>query len=651
MIDPRQPLALHHVLWLVLSLALVAAPHAARLPWWVVALVATLGGWRAYLAHARNALPSRWLLLAIVIVATIGIYLNYRTIFGRDAGVALLVVMLGLKLLEMRSLRDAMLLIFLGYFLVITNFLYSQTILSGLYMLACVWIITATMMSLHYGRDEPPFRRQLRDSGVLLAQSVPLMLVLFLLFPRVSGPLWGLPQDAYSGVSGLSDTMSPGSLSSLSLSDAVAFRVQFESGIPPPNKRYWRGPVMFDFDGQTWSASRFIYGTPRFSNTGEPTSYVVTLEPHNKRWLFALDVPARAVPHSATGADFQIRSFSPVTNRMRYDMSSFLEYSYGTDENAMALHRARQLPAGFNPRTVELAQTLRRKVSDDRALMREILSMFREQSFFYTLTPPLLGRNPVDEFLFNTRRGFCEHYSSAFAVLMRAAGFPTRVVTGYLGGEVNELGDYLIVRQADAHAWVEVWFPDEGWVRVDPTAAVSPLRVEAGISAAVPRSDPLPMLVRGDFELLRQLRFTWDLMANSWNQWVLGYTPERQRQLLVGMGIDDTTWYTLTAIMLALAGIIVVILALFMLSRLRTHIADPARVVYLRFCEKLRRKGFARAAEEGPLDYAQRLERARPDLASPVLAITRLYVGLRYGSNSDPGMLGQLRQQVREFRA
>jgi hypothetical protein len=186
---------------------------------------------------------------------------------------------------------------------------------------------------------------------------------------------------------------------------------------------------------------------------------------------------------------------------------------------------------------------------------------------------------------------------------------------------------------------------------VDPTAAVSPLRVEAGISAAVPRSDPLPMLVRGDFELLRQLRFTWDLMANSWNQWVLGYTPERQRQLLVGMGIDDTTWYTLTAIMLALAGIIVVILALFMLSRLRTHIADPARVVYLRFCEKLRRKGFARAAEEGPLDYAQRLERARPDLASPVLAITRLYVGLRYGSNSDPGMLGQLRQQVREFRA
>jgi transglutaminase-like putative cysteine protease len=477
------------------------------------------------------------------------------------------------------------------------------------------------------------------------------MLVLFLLFPRVSGPLWGLPQDAYSGVSGLSDTMSPGSLSSLSLSDAVAFRVRFDSGIPPPNARYWRGPVMFDFDGHTWSTSRFIYGTPRVSKTGAPISYTVTLEPHNKRWLFALDVPARAVPHSATGADFQIRSFTPVTNRMRYEMASFLDYTYGTDENAMALNRARLLPPGSNPRTIELAQTLRREFPDDRALMREILSIFREQRFFYTLTPPLLGQNPVDEFLFNTRRGFCEHYASAFAVLMRAAGVPTRVVTGYLGGEVNELGDYLIVRQADAHAWVEVWFPDQGWVRVDPTAAVSPLRVEAGISAAVPRTDPLPMLVRGDFELLRQLRFTWDLMANSWNQWVLGYTPERQRQLLVGMGIDDTTWYTLTAIMLVLAAIIVVILALFMLRRLRTHVGDPARAVYLRFCEKLRRKGLARSADEGPIDYAQRLERARPDLASPVLAITRLYVGLRYGAHSDPGSLDQLRRHVREFSA
>ena len=651
MIDPRQPLALHHVLWLVVSLGLVTAPHATRLPWWVVALVATLGAWRAYIGYARHILPNRWLLLVIVVVATIGIYLNYRTIFGRDAGVALLVVMLGLKLLEMRSLRDAMLLIFLGYFLVITNFLYSQTILTGLYMLSCVWIITATMMSLHYGREEPPLRKQIPAAGLLLVQSVPLMLVLFLLFPRVQGPLWGLPQDAYSGVSGLSDTMVPGSLSNLILSDAVAFRVRFDADIPPPKQRYWRGPVMVDFDGHAWTASRFIYGSPQFSNTGAAITYSVTLEPHNKRWLFALDIPARAVPHSATGADFQIRSFSPVNNRMRYDMASFLDYTFGADENAMSLHRARQLPAGFNPGTLELAQTLRQKFRDDRALVREVLSMFRQQNFFYTLSPPLLGTNSVDDFLFRTRRGFCEHYASAFAVLMRAAGVPARIVTGYLGGEVNELGDYLIVRQADAHAWTEVWFSDEGWVRVDPTAAVSPLRVEAGISAAVPRSDPLPILVRGDFEVLRQLRFTWDLMANTWNQWVLGYTPERQRLLLTGMGIDDTTWYTLTVIMLVLAGVIVLVLAALMLRRLRTRTDDPARALYSRFCDKLRRKGLPRAADEGPMDYARRIEGARPDLASPIAAITTLYVSLRYGTDHSVSGLQQLRQYVKEFSA
>jgi transglutaminase-like putative cysteine protease len=651
MIDPRQPLAVHHVLWLLLSLALITTPHAARLPWWIVALVATLGTWRAYIAYGRHALPNRWLLLLIVIVATIGIYLNYRTIFGRDAGVALLVVMLGLKLLEMRSLRDAMLLIFLGYFLVITNFLYSQTIPSGLYMLACVWIITATMMSLHYGREEPPFGRQLRIGGVLLAQSVPLMLVLFLLFPRVSGPLWGLPQDAYSGVSGLSNMMTPGSISNLILSDAVAFRVKFDSEIPPAKQRYWRGPVMSDFDGQTWSASRFIYGSPQFTKTGKPINYEVTLEPHNKRWLFALDLPARAVPHSATGADFQIRSFSPVNNRMRYEMASFLDYSYGTDENSIALHRALQLPAEFNPRAVQLARTLRRKFPDDRMLVREVLAIFRNQNFFYTLSPPLLGRHSVDEFLFNTRRGFCEHYASAFAVLMRAAGIPSRVVTGYLGGEVNELGDYLIVRQADAHAWTEIWFADVGWVRVDPTAAVSPLRVEAGISAAIPRGEPLPILVRGDFAALRQLRFTWDLIANTWNQWVLGYTPERQRRLLIGMGIDDSTWYSLTVIMLALAGLIVVILATLMLRRLKVRAHDPVRKAYLHFCDKLRRRGLPCAADEGPVDYAHRLERVRPDLALPVGTITQLYVMLRYGAETSSAALQELRQRVKQFSA
>ena len=651
MTDPKQSVALRHLLLLVLSLAMVVAPHGARVPWWLIALAAVLAAWRIHLAHASLRLPSRWLTPLIVIAATFGVYFHYRTIFGRDAGVALLVAMLGLKLIETRTLRDTMLLIFLGYFLVITNFFYSQTILTALYMLASLLVITATMVGLHYAHAEPPFRAQLRIAGVLLAQSVPLMLVLFLLFPRVQGPLWGIPRDAFAGVSGLSETMSPGSLSELSLSDAVAFRVKFKKPIPETKHLYWRGPVMWDFDGRTWSTPRFLYGAPKFTASSEPIEYEVTLEPHNKRWLFALELPGKVPPRVQASADYQLYAFEPVINRMRYEMTSYLETSYGSDDGRYPIRRALALPDGYNPRALEYARTLRARFADDRALVREVLGMFRNENFFYTLTPPLLGEHPVDEFLFSTRRGFCEHYASAFTVLMRAAGIPSRIVTGYQGGEVNQLGDYLIVRQAEAHAWTEIWLKDRGWVRVDPTAAVSPLRVESGISAAVPLTDPLPLLMRGDFEFLRQMLLTWDLMANTWNQWVLGYTPERQRQFLSKVGLDDATWQTLSAILLCVTGLVVAVLAFLTLRQLRTRVHDPVKIAYLRFCNKLRRNGLPRDPAEGPVAYANRLGQSRPDLASAISAITRLYVSLRYGPEPDMLRLRELQRQIKQFNA
>ena len=651
MTDPRQAIALRHLLLLTLSLTMVAAPHAARLPWWLAALAAVLAAWRAYLAHARLRLPSRWLLLLVVITATLGVYFHYRTIFGRDAGVALLVAMLGLKLLETRTLRDAMLLIFLGYFLVITNFFYSQTILTALYMLACVWMITAVMVDLHYAHAEPPFRAQLRAAGALLAKSAPLMLVLFLLFPRVPGPLWGIPRDAFAGVSGLSDTMTPGSLSELTLSDAVAFRVKFASPIPETRHLYWRGPVMWDFDGRSWTVPRFLYGTPKFMPGSKPINYEVTLEPHNRRWLFALELPGRVPPRAQASSDYQLYALEPVIGRIRYEMTSYLESGYGAEEGRYAIRRALALPEGFNPRALELARALRAKFPDDRALVDEVLGMFRNQNFFYTLTPPLLGEHSVDEFLFDKKSGFCEAYASSFVVLMRAAGIPARIVTGYQGGEVNQLGDYLIVRQAYAHAWTEVWLKDRGWMRVDPTAAVSPLRVESGISAAVPLTDPLPLLMRSDFEFLRQMLLTWDLMANTWNQWVLGYTPERQRQFLAKVGIDDATWQTLAAILVCATGLIVAVLVVLTLRQLRTRVHDPVKVAYLRYCNKLRRKGLPRDPSEGPVDYANRLERLRPDLSPAIATITGLYISLRYGAEADMTGLRELQHRIRQFSA
>jgi transglutaminase-like putative cysteine protease len=519
-------------------------------------------------------------------------------------------------------------------------------------MFACTWVITTTMIGLHYARREPPLAARFRAAGILLAQSIPLMLVLFLLFPRVTGPLWGLPQDAYGGATGLSETMTPGSLSSLILSDAVAFRVKFDGTVPPPKQLYWRGPVMWDFDGHTWTAPRVLYGAPEFVAHSPPVSYEVTLEPHNKRWLFALDVPGKVPPRALASADFQLYAVQPVNNRIRYEMTSFLDYSYGQAEHGYAMRRALALPERTNPRTLAFARELRARHADERALVQAVLAKFRNEKFFYTLTPPLLVKeDTVDEFLFETRSGFCEHYSSAFAVVMRAAGIPARVVTGYQGGEVNVLGNYLIVRQAEAHAWTEIWLKNEGWIRVDPTAAVSPLRVESGISAGVPRTDPLPLLVRAEFEALRQLRFTWDLVANTWNQWVLGYTPERQRLLLSRVGIDDATWYSLTVVMLCATVVIIIILSAVMLRQLRSRVRDPVKVAYLRFCEKLQRAGLPRDPAEGPVAYSRRLAGARPDLAGAVAAITRLYVDLRYGSVPESAGLRELRLRVREFAA
>lgn len=643
-------LNLGQTLWLTASLVLVAAPHAARLPWWLTLLASVLVAWRLYVATMRLRLPHRAILLTIVAATTAGVYLHYGTVFGRDAGVALLVVMLTLKILEMKTVRDGMLLIFLSYFLVITNFLYSQTIPTAVYMLFCVWAITAGMVGIQYASARRGSGHQLRVAGAMLAQSVPLMLVMFVLFPRVQGPLWGMPSDSQRATSGLSDTMSPGSLSNLTLSEAVAFRAAFKSPMPQINRLYWRGPVLWEYDGRTWHAARPTYSEPKFDTTYLPVEYTVTVEPHGKAWLFALDLPGRLPSGAVATSDLQLISTRAVTTRLRYDMVSFLDYTYGREESPEMLDRALHLPAGSNPRTIAYAADLRRRNGGDRDFMQAVLATFNREGFVYTLQPPLLGEHPVDEFLFAARSGFCEHYASAFAVVMRAAGIPARIVTGYLGGEVNPIGAYLIVRQADAHAWTEVWLKDEGWVRVDPTAAVSPARVERGINAAVSAGGALPLFMRADLPLLRELRLTWDSLANSWNQWVLGYTPETQRAVLTRVGLDDATWRTLAALLLGITGVFTLVLALFTLRRLRVRVRDPVAIAYAAFCSKLRERGLARLPNEGPLAFADRVTAARPDLKEVVRGFTQRYVALRYAGESGVESIARLRKLARNFR-
>jgi len=562
--------------------------------------------------------------------------------------VTLLVLLATFKLLELRTARDATVLIYLSCFIIITNFFYSQSIPTATYMLATLIAVLATWVHMQTGTLA--LRPRLRIAIVMLLQAIPLSLIIFVLFPRVQGPLWGMPQDAYA-TTGLSDTMSPGSLSRLSLSDAVAFRVTFSTAVPPREQMYWRGPVMWAFDGTTWKHE--VYAAlqePRLEELAGPNEYTVTLEPHNKPWLFALEMPSRISLPAILTPDMQLLSRRPINARVRYNAASQLGYRLNVDEDPRQLRRALALPPGFNPRTRQLAAQWRAQYRDDDALVRAALAHFNREGFEYTLEPPLLGANSVDDFLFTTKQGFCEHYASSFVFLMRAAGIPARVVTGYQGGEFNELGGYYVVRQYDAHAWAEVWLRGRGWVRVDPTAAIAPDRIQSGLNAALPGSTALPFLVRTQSPLLLRLRLNLDALTNQWNQWVLGYDSERQFAFLTRMGMEDITWKKLAGNMLAGVGLLAGLFTLIMLRRLSVRQRDAAQAIYLKFCRKLAKHGIVRASHEGAQDFALRAAEQRPQEAAQIADITARYIALRYGDARGAVALRALRDAVRAFR-
>ncbi|MFA5242960.1 MAG: DUF3488 and transglutaminase-like domain-containing protein [Sulfuricella sp.] len=637
-----------NLLWLLLSLALATAPHLERLPLWVGPICLAMGLWRFGIMRTHGVLPRKWLLILTAFAATAGIFAHYHTLFGRDAGVALLVVMIALKLMEMKTLRDTMVVIFLSYFLLITHFFYSQSIPTALYLLLVVLITTATMIGYNHPLERFTFRPRLRLAGVMLLQAIPLMLVLFVFFPRV-GPLWGLPKDAYSGLSGLSDSMSPGAISRLIRSDAVAFRVKFDGPLPDNSQRYWRGPVLWDYDGRTWSTrNKPPAGTAQFLPLGKPISYAITLEPHDQRWLFALDLPAGLPPGSTASADFQILAPSPLHQRIRYSLTSYPSYRLGENLADDAWERALSLPGG-NPGAMQLAAQWRTSLESPRAIAQQALKMFREENFFYTLNPPLLGEQAVDDFIFGSRRGFCEHYAGSFVFLMRAAGIPARVVTGYQGGEPNPMGDYMIVRQSDAHAWTEIWLDGEGWVRIDPTAAVSPSRIETGIASALPAAELPPALMQLDTAWLMRMRLSLDLLNNNWNQWVLGYNQERQMRFLSSFHQGLGSWQNMTLAMLGGLASILLGISFWMLWRASRQAIDPVLAAYQKFCAKLARRGIVRASSEGAVDFAARASRTRPELARQIRQITRLYVTLRYGQRH-AAWLPILRKAVQRFK-
>ena len=637
------------------------APHALELPPWVIAVFAIGAIWRYACEAFQWYRPGRFVRFGMLLVVVAAVYRQFGTLLGRDPGIALLITLLGLKFLELKTLRDFVVSLFVFYLVILGGFLYSQSLWLGAWALLAVTASTAALLHLTQptGLNLP---QRLRLSGAMLAKALPLMVIVYMLFPRISGTLWGLPADAHSGLTGMPDMMQPGSIRNLSQSSEIAFRVAFDDTPPPARDLYWRGLVLAITDGHGWSRAQ-----PRaaeevsFVPLNESVRYHVTLEPNNKPWMPALDLPAVPPPGARYQTDFTLEHRAPIRERINYTLTSYTRYRTGALDRTERMG-ALQVPGNLSARTRALAEQWRQETSDPQQVARAALAYFRRENFVYTLSPPLLGNDPVDEFVFDARRGFCEHYASAFVTLMRAAGIPSRVVVGYLGGEFNTAGNYLIVRQSDAHAWAEIWLQDRGWVRVDPTGAIAPERIELGLDAvrrleqqglalgSLSNEAVLRALELGWFEhVARGARWYWDYTNLAWYRWVVDYGKERQERFLTTLGLDNISWGRL--ISLIGVGVLLALLVYAIILWRPKKSTDPAHVLYLRFCRKLARAGLMRAPHEGALDFAHRCVRQRPDLKDRVDGITARYVRYRYSKLGSVDELRALKREVTTFRA
>ena len=628
--------------WLFVAAAVTVAPHFLHQPPWLTALCTVLFAWAGWLWWRDQRLPGRWWLMLLVAGGCAAIAVEFRTLFGRDAGVALLVMLMGFKLLELKSRRDAVVVVTLGYFLLLTHYFYSQAIATGLWLLAALWIVTATLIRIH-GGTAATLRGSLRHAAVLGGQALPFMLVLYLLFPRVAGPLWGLPQDAHAGRTGLSESMAPGNIASLAQSGEIAFRVLFEGPPPAHDKLYWRGPVLEDFDGLTWRPAATPPARPQLEFLSPPVAYESTLEAHNQRWLLALDAPSMLPADTVLSGTLTANARQRLSHRQRLRFAASLDYRFNAVESDAVLARNLRLPPGSNPQARRLAQSWRAG-GPPETVIDKALELFASQ-FFYTLRPPLLGENGIDEFLFSTRRGFCEHYAAAFVVLMRAAGIPARVVTGYQGGDRNPVDGYLVVRQSDAHAWAEVWLAGRGWVRIDPTAAVSPARIDTGIANALGAGEPLPALLQVRTDWLRTLRHRWEAINNAWNQQVLGFDRERQRDLLARLGLPDADWRNLAIILSVASGLLLAVTLAWALDRRPRH--DPARQLWDKALRHLARRQVHCAPWETPLTVAAHVRATHPELAGPFDRVVAAYLTARYAASGND--LEPLREAIAQL--
>ncbi len=630
-------------------IALAIAPHTLHLPLWCGAMAAALLLWRAHLALNGGALPSRWLVAGLLMVAGALTWWSERTLLGKEAGITLLVVLMALKTLELRARRDALVVFFLGFFLVLTHFLYSQSLLTGLWLLLSVWGLLTALTLAHLPVGRPPLWRAGKVAARAAALGVPLMLVLFVLFPRI-GPLWGLPQDA-QGRTGLSGSLRLGGVASLAEDDSVALRLRFFGPVPSPEQMYFRGPVLSSFNGREWTRLQSSFAPSlrpplQLELRGEPVRYEMTLEPSRLPLLPLLEMTPNT-PGSAPelpGWQLQLRQDGqwqldrPLIDRVRVQASAHLQHRHGPREDIVGLRDLVDLPPNTNPRTLQWAADLRARpgnlTADARSLANQVLRHIREGGYTYTLEPGPYDENAIDEFWLDRKLGFCEHFASAFVVVMRAMDVPARIVTGYQGTDPEPQDGWYVVRQRNAHAWAEIWVAGEGWVRVDPTTAVAPDRVQRGNRLAPP-----PGLVAGavnalDPALATRLRNAWEIVNNRWNQWVLNYSRGQQFDLLRELGFEAPSWQDLAQLL----GVLLASAALAGASwawwdRRRQ---DPWLRLQQQVLLRLRALGVDVQAHHGPRERAQRLRAALGEAGGEAAAMLDALDRERYAQSGPP---------------
>jgi transglutaminase-like putative cysteine protease len=653
--------------WLLVSVVISIGLHLEHLPPWVAlsGIIAAL--WQIQLYRERWRQPGRLLKWSLAVACAGGLFLHYGRMSGLEPMVGLLFTGYALKLLEIHNRRDALVLLYLSYLIIILQSLFSNTIVSSLLVLAALLPVTGALVAMHRGTENNRPTKALRMALAMTLQAIPLMLVMFIVMPRI-GSLWAVPQQN-SATTGVSDSMSPGDMTKLGRSGKIAFRVEFDGPIPAQSQLYWRGLVFSGFDGRRWDQQGpWGYNDGQFLQwsdealeewdkvivrRGKPLSYRITMEATNSPWLFALSTPVSQSPTVALSRDFRLVNREPVISKLQYSVSSWLDNQLEA-EKLPGWRRQLELaiPSGYNPKTIEVAQQWRQQTPDTVALINRLLALYN-QEFIYTLRPPALGKHTVDEFLWGTKKGFCEFYASSFVFFMRAAGVPARVVVGYQGGERHPTENYLLVHQYDAHAWAEVWIQGRGWLRVDPTAAVAPERIE--MSFADLFSEQEDFLAESPFSLERMRHINWlntlrlklDSLDYAWAKWVLGY-ENIQNDFL--MGLLGSVNPQRIALFLLLAGgiaLLPVFITLYLGREKNTR--DQLDRLFLQYCLRLEKIGLPRQSGEGPRDYAQRISLQAPNLGGQVESLTRLYESARYAEQQE-AEIKELKAALKVFK-